>query len=77
MSPVAKHMKKIRAKVSGENGNAAYITLPRHPDKDFAKTVALDDLLKYVGPRVHLDLDSEGRLIGIEVLCFGSDDVPV
>ncbi len=68
-------MKKIHVKVSGENGNTAYITLPRHPDKSVAKTVVLDNLMEYVGPRVHLDLDADGRLIGIEVLCFGSDEV--
>jgi hypothetical protein len=33
-----------------------------------SKTVTLNDILDYKGPRVHLDLDKNGTLIGIEIL---------
>ncbi|MGJ5052554.1 MULTISPECIES: DUF2283 domain-containing protein [unclassified Bradyrhizobium] len=46
--------------------------LPEHPGSGTkgcsARQVPLSDLLSYVGADIILDLDADGRLIGIEVL---------
>lgn len=65
--------KKIRAKVSGRWSDTAYIALPGHPDKPepgyVSKTLVLYHLIEnYKGPRIHLDFNKEGVLIGIEIL---------
>lgn len=62
--------KKIRVQFADEEARTAYVALPGHRSEPgiVAKTVLLDELLKYTGPQVHLDLDKEGRLIGIEIL---------
>lgn len=64
--------RKIRVKLHGRDAHTAYIILPGHPEGIvpgcIARAVVLDDLLDYVGPRVHLGLDKDRRLIGIEIL---------
>jgi hypothetical protein len=46
------------------------LALPGHPGRGVpravAKQVRLLTLLQYVGPDIHLDLDADGHLIGIE-----------
>lgn len=62
---------KIRFKASGKDSDVAYIELPDHPGMTpgcVAKTVTLDELVDYIGPRVHLDFDKDNHLIGIEIL---------
>jgi len=68
----------IRVKLVGRNAATAYVALPGYPDKPIpgvvARTVNLDDLLPdFVGPRVHLDFNQDGRLIGIEILTYEKD----
>jgi len=67
--------KRIRVKLSGEDDGTAYIALPGHRVEFgiVAKTVRLDGILDYRGPWVNLDLDRDGRLIGIEILVYDSD----
>ncbi len=62
--------KKTRVKLVGHDARTAYGALPGYRLKFgiVSKTVDLKELLEYQGPRVHLDLDKEGRLIGIEIL---------
>ena len=65
--------KKIRAKITGRWANTAYIALPGYPEQPkggvVSRTICLDDLIdSFKGPRIHLDFDQEGVLIGIEIL---------
>ena len=65
--------KKIRIKVSGNESETAYVALPGYPDEprygSVARTVCLDDIIcGFKGPRINLDFDNEGMLIGIEIL---------
>lgn len=59
-------------------GETLYVELPGHPKKSIGgavtKTVQLDDIVSLsAGPRVSLDLDSQGKLIGIEILVSVND----
>lgn len=65
--------KKIRAKITGTQSETAYITLPEFPAEQqsgcVAKTICLDNLIDGLkGPRVNLDFNRDGVLIGIEIL---------
>ena len=71
--------KKIRVKLTGEESDTAYIALPGYPEQAeygaVSKTICLDEVLDdFKGPRVHLDFNQNGVLIGIEILVFGSSD---
>ena len=62
---------KIRVRLVGQDAHTAYISLPGHGEEPgtVSKTLSLDALVDgYSGPRVHLDFDRDGTLIGIEVL---------
>ena len=63
---------KIQLEISADDEDVAYLRLPQHPGSGLsgivAKQVRLRELLEFKGPDIHLDLDPEGRLIGIEVL---------
>jgi len=51
--------------------NVAYLYLPDNPRSPgcIAKTVRLIDIFPgVIGPDIYLDLDSHGKLIGIEIL---------
>lgn len=62
----------IELKVSEDDDDVAYVSLPDHPGSRpgvVRKSVQLRDLLPdYVGPDVVLDFDQAGRLIGIEIV---------
>jgi hypothetical protein len=62
----------IELHISEDDPEVAYIALPGHPGRGRAGSakmqVRLSDILSYHGPDVVFDLDSTGRLIGIEVL---------
>jgi len=62
--------KKIRMTCEGEDAHTAYVALPGHRSEHgiVSKTIILNEVLDFKGPHVHLDLDKEGRLIGIEIL---------
>ncbi|MGJ4893926.1 DUF2283 domain-containing protein [Bradyrhizobium sp. HKCCYLRH3059] len=64
--------RNIALRVSADDPNVAYLMLPEHPGSGTkgcsARQVPLSDLLSYVGADIILDLDADGRLIGIEVL---------
>lgn len=54
-----------------KRGDTAYVSLTDHRQSagSVARTVKVDDLLPdYSGPRIHLDFDADGKLVGIEVL---------
>lgn len=63
---------KMELKVSDEDGDVGYLSLPSHPGPKpgvVAKSVELRDLLgDYEGPDLVLDFDTSGVLIGIEIL---------
>lgn len=66
-------MKKIRVKMNGEDSDTAYIALPGYPHQlqygVVSKTICLDDVLdSFKGPRINLDFNKDGVLIGIEIL---------
>jgi hypothetical protein len=53
--------------------DAAYIALPGHPEQlvygIVSRTISLDDVIDgFKGPRVNLDFNKDGVLIGIEIL---------
>ena len=62
----------IVLRVSEDDQDVAYVSLPGHPGAGVkaivAKQVRLLDLLPYKGADIYLDLDADGRLIGIEIL---------
>ena len=65
--------KKIRAKITGADSETAYIALPGYPAAPqsgaIAKTICLDDVIDgFKGPRIQLDFNRDGVLIGIEIL---------
>ena len=59
---------KIRVKKS----ETVYMALPEYPSEIVPglvkKSVSLDDIYDYEGPRIQLDFDENGQLIGIEVV---------
>lgn len=64
-------VRKIRVKIDGPEGGTAYIALPGHrPEPGIVdRSVSLDEIVdKYAGPRVQLDFNKLGLLIGIEIL---------
>lgn len=62
----------MSSKVKVKSSESVYVTLPDYPDKItpgvVKKSVSLDDIYEYEGPRVQLDFDNDGRLIAIEVV---------
>ena len=62
----------IELKVSDDDDQVAYVSLPDHPGSRpgvTAKCVQLRDLLPdHRGPDVVLDFDEAARLIGIEIV---------
>lgn len=64
--------KNITLDTSNDDEDVAYLSFPGHPGRGSAgavsKQVRLLDLLQYLGPDVYLDLDENGRLIGLEIL---------
>ncbi len=62
----------IKLRVSEDDQDVAYVTLPGHPGEGtksaIAKQVRLSTLLSYTGADIYLDLDVDGKLIGIEIL---------
>lgn len=66
-------MEKISLKVSSDDEQVGYVYLPDHPKKQIPglvkRQIELADLIKdYKGPDVNLDFNSEGVLIGIEII---------
>lgn len=54
-------------------GDAAYVYLPNHPGSGKAGVVAVQVRLKdvypnYDGPDIHLDLNQDRQLIGIDIM---------
>jgi hypothetical protein len=69
--------KRTRIRMKSTDPDSAYIYLPGNPDPPqygiVAKTLSLDDLIvDFKGPRIHLDFNKEGVLIGIEILILPS-----
>lgn len=65
--------KKIRVKLIGKDSHSAYIALPGYPEPILggvvSKTICLDEVLdNFKGPRINLDFNNDGVLIGIEIL---------
>ncbi len=58
--------------VSPDDPEVAYLSLPGHPGKGtngaVARQVRIADIVLCTGPDIYLDLDSLGRVIGIEIL---------
>jgi hypothetical protein len=67
-------IEKFELELTG--ATTAYLRLPTHPGVlREARTVPLVDLMgAYKGPYVVLDFDSEGVLVGIEVVGDDPDD---
>ena len=63
---------KIKVKMQRPDSDTAYIALPGYPDPVrpgvVKKSVSLDDIYDYDGPRVQFDFDEVGRLIGVEIV---------
>lgn len=65
--------KKIQLKVSEDDLDVAYLTLPNHPGPGLPGVVAEQKILGelihgYKGPEIYLDFDRNGCLIGIEII---------
>lgn len=66
-------IKPIELKLSPDDEDVGYLFLPDHPGSKHKnvveKQLELRELINdYKGPDIYLDFDTEGRLIGIEVL---------
>ncbi|HMP79130.1 MAG TPA: DUF2283 domain-containing protein [Pirellulaceae bacterium] len=63
---------RIKIKARREDSDTVYIALPGYPDPVrpgvVTKSVSLDDIYDYDGPRVQLDFDESGKLIGVEIV---------
>ena len=64
---------KFELKVSKDDSDVAYLSLPDHPGTGISgvvtKQISLGEIIKgYKGADVHLDFDKDGKLIGIEIL---------
>jgi hypothetical protein len=69
--------KKIQVKLVGKNHDTAYLSFPGHTHQSgvVKKSIELMELIKdYKGPRIIIDLDVEGLIIGLEVLAQRSDE---
>ena len=62
----------MSSKIRVEKSETVYVALPEYPKETVPglvkKSVSLDDIYNYDGPRIQLDFDENGRLIGIEVI---------
>lgn len=62
----------MSTKIKVNKSETVYVALPDYPKEIVPgvvkKSVSLDDIYDYDGPRVQLDFDKEGRLIGVEVV---------
>ena len=66
-------MKKFELKISEDDCDVAYLSLPGHPGRGVANVVArqikISDVInEYLGPDIYFDFDKKGMLIGIEIL---------
>lgn len=64
---------KFKLKISEDDSDVAYLSLPDHPGSGIsgvvAKQISLGEIIKgYKGADVHFDFDKDGKLIGIEIL---------
>lgn len=63
---------KIKVKMLYPDSDTIYIALPGYPEPVkpgvVKKSVSLDDIYDYQGPRVQFDFDENGNLIGVEVV---------
>lgn len=64
---------KIELKVSDDDPDVAYVSLPDHPGAGAAgcvkKTLRLLEVIpEYKGADIMLDFDADNRIIGIEIL---------
>lgn len=64
---------KFELKISEDDSDVAYLSLPDHQGSGIpgvvAKQISLGEIIQdYKGADVHLDFDKDGRLIGIEML---------
>ncbi len=71
--------KKIRIKMKSSDSACAYFALLGYPEEItqgvVRRSVSLDDLYAYEGPRVQFDFDEDSRLIGIEIVVSEKDDL--
>ena len=63
---------KIRIKMPRPDADSVYIALPGYPETVVpgvvTRSVSLDEICDYDGPRVQLDFDDKGKLIGVEIV---------
>ncbi|MFK7810276.1 MAG: DUF2283 domain-containing protein [Saprospiraceae bacterium] len=63
---------KILLKVSDDNDQVGYLSLPNHPgptsSKVVFKQIDLSDIVQYKGPAIYLNLDRDDNIIGIEIV---------
>ena len=63
---------KIKIKMLQPDADTVYVSLPGYPDPIkpgvIRTSVSLDDIYEYRGPRVQLDFDDDGVLIGLEIV---------
>jgi hypothetical protein len=63
---------RIKIKMERPDSDTVYVALPGYPDPIkpgvVRKSVSLDDIFEYRGPRVQLDFDEDGILIGVEIV---------
>ena len=62
----------MSSKIKVQKSETIYVALPDYPAEIVPglvkKSVSLDDIYDYDGPRIQLDFDEEGRLIGVEIV---------
>jgi Protein of unknown function (DUF2283) len=67
-------MENSDIEVERAGNDTVYIRIPTNLST-FGKVVRIEDLIpEYKGPMVNFDFNSEGELMGIEVIVFGMND---
>jgi uncharacterized protein YuzE len=63
---------EFKLSVSNDDSTVAYLWLPGHPGVDkvgaVTRQIRLGDLVPCSGPDIYVDLDGDGKVIGIEIL---------
>ena len=63
---------KIELKISEDDCDVGYLSLPNHPGKGnhsiVAKQIDLREYIQYKGPSIYLDFDEDNNIIGIEIV---------
>lgn len=63
---------KIKLKISEDDCEVGYLSLPNHPGRGksniVVKQIDLREYIDFKGPSIYLDFDKDNNIIGIEIV---------